>query len=103
VFFAGAVATVTAGGILIWSGIDTLSARDAYVALPTEAGYLDGASRETRTNVLIVTTAVLGAATATAGFFFTDWGGRRSTARQTTAPTFAYGDGRWMLGVIRSF
>ena len=44
-------------------GIDVLSARDAYVATPTEAGYRDGLDRETRTNVLIGITGGLAVAT----------------------------------------
>lgn len=103
VFIAGAAATTVSAGVMIWSGLDTLSARDAYVMRPTEAGYLDGAGRETRTNALIATTAVLGLATAAVAVFWTDWHPRRNTPAQTTAPLVGVSDGRWMLGVIRSF
>ncbi len=62
--FVGLGATAVAGAIALWSGIDTLSARDAYVDDPTEAGYEDGTGREARTNALIGVTVGLGVATA---------------------------------------
>jgi hypothetical protein len=74
VFWVGTGLTVVAGGILTWSGLDTMSARDRFVRDPTRAGFDDGKSRETRTNVLIATTAVLGAATIAVGLFATDFG-----------------------------
>jgi hypothetical protein len=67
-------AAAVAGGILVWSGLDTLSARDDYVANPTEQGFNDGVGLETRTNVLIGITAGLGAAAAVL-MIFTDWDG----------------------------
>jgi hypothetical protein len=67
-------AAAVAGGILVWSGLDTLSARDDYVANPTEQGYNDGVGLETRTNILIGVTAGLGAAAAVLAIF-TDWDG----------------------------
>lgn len=104
VFWIGLAATAASAGVLVWSGLDTLSARDAYVQRPTEAGYNDGASRETRTDVLIATTAVLGVATAVVGVFFTEWSGRgseRSWLR--TAPSLGLRDGGLQFGVVRSF
>ena len=74
VFWVGTGLTVIAGGALTWSGLDTLSARDRYVKDPTRAGYDNGTSRQTRTNVLIVTTAALGVATVAIGLFATDFG-----------------------------
>jgi hypothetical protein len=71
----GGVVTVGLGAVLIWSGADTLSARDRYVKDPTEARYNDGVSRQTRTNALIGTVAVLGAATAAVAIFATNWRG----------------------------
>jgi hypothetical protein len=72
-FVAAAVATAAVGGAALWSGLDTLSARDKYVAAPTEAGYKDGLSRQRRTNWLLGGTAVLGTATAALGLFVTRW------------------------------
>jgi hypothetical protein len=72
-FIGTATATAVVGGLALWSGLDTLSARDRYVANSTEAGYRDGISREKRTNWLIGGTAVLGAATLGLGLFVTRW------------------------------
>jgi tetratricopeptide (TPR) repeat protein len=72
-FIGAAAATAIVGGLALWSGLDTLSARDKYEAAPTEAGYNDGAKRERRTNWLIGGTAALGAATAGLGLFVTRW------------------------------
>jgi len=104
VFWIGLAATAATAGVLVWSGLDTLSARDAYEQSPTEAGYNDGASREVRTDVLIASTAVLGVATALVGVFFTEWSGRgseRSWLR--TAPSLGLRDGGLQVGVVRSF
>ncbi|RLB48869.1 MAG: hypothetical protein DRJ42_22270 [Deltaproteobacteria bacterium] len=62
--FVGLGATAVVGAVALWSGIDTLSARDAYVDDPTEAGYEDGTGRQARTNALIGVTVGLGVATA---------------------------------------
>lgn len=62
--FAALGATVVVGAVALWSGLDTLSARDAYVEDPTEAGYEDGTGRQARTNALIGVTVGLGVATA---------------------------------------
>jgi hypothetical protein len=72
-FWIGAGATVVSGSLLLWSGLDTLSARDRYVANPTEPGYRDGVDREHRTNILIGTTVGLGVASALVGWLATDW------------------------------
>ena len=104
VFFVGLAATAASAGVLVWSGLDTLSARDAYVQRPTEAGYLDGASRETRTDALVVTTAVLGVATAAVGVLFTEWSGRGAQrAGLRAVPSLGWRDGGPGVGVIGSF
>jgi hypothetical protein len=72
-FIGTATATAVVGGLALWSGLDTLSARDRYVDTPTEAGYHDGVSKEKRTNWLIGGTAALGAATLGLGLFVTRW------------------------------
>lgn len=99
VFWSALGATVVCGAVLVWSGVDTLSARDAYVAAPTEAAYLDGVGRQTRTNALIATTATLAAATVVTALF-TEWrGGRRAQAAVGVAPLA----GGAMLGMLRTF
>ncbi|MEM1029182.1 MAG: hypothetical protein AAGN82_02480 [Myxococcota bacterium] len=71
-FIGGAAVTAILGGVTLWSGLDTLSARDDYEAAPTQAGFEDGQSRERRTNGLIG--ATVGAAVITGLVaVFTDW------------------------------
>jgi hypothetical protein len=72
-FIGAAALTAVVGGVALWSGLDTLSARDRYVQEPTEERYNNGVSREKRTNALIGGTAVLGAATLAMGLFVTRW------------------------------
>jgi hypothetical protein len=80
-FFAGLGATAVAGGITIWSGIDTVNNPGAdRVKAECVAGdqqcplYKDGRARQTRTNILIGVTATLGVATGVVGALV-DWGG----------------------------
>lgn len=78
--------TLGAAGVLVWSGMDTLSARDEYEEVAAreraegngfdEASALldEGQSKELRTNVLIGATAGLAALTVVLAIV-TDWGG----------------------------
>jgi hypothetical protein len=54
-------ATAVGAGLSLWSGLDTLSARDRYVARPSEMGYQDGIGRQRRTNLLFVSSGLLAA------------------------------------------
>lgn len=74
VFTAGAALTVASGAVLLWSGLDTLAARDAFDESPTQDRLDDGLSGQTRTNVFIGITAGLAAVTGVLGIF-TDWDG----------------------------
>jgi len=78
VFVTGMLVTLGLGGALVWSSLDTLEGRDAYVQNPTQAGLDDGRSREFRTNILIGATAGVGAITLLVGAAFTRWGSGRS-------------------------
>jgi tetratricopeptide (TPR) repeat protein len=75
-FWTGAGITVALGAVTVWSGIDKLNAHDAYVDKPTQQGLDDGERTVVRTNAFGATTAVVGAASAVIGIFFTDWQGR---------------------------
>ena len=66
--------TAALGGVLIWSGVDTLDGVPAYEAAPTAEGLADGRAREERTNWLIAGTSVAAALSA-ALLIFTDFGG----------------------------
>ena len=87
-FITSLVLTAGAGGLLIWSGMDTLNANDEYIETAdewrasgdpavlarAETMLDDGESKELRTNVLIGATA--GLATLTLALaIFTDWAG----------------------------
>lgn len=95
VFIVGAGLTAVAGGILIWSGIDTLTANDNYVlaaGLPdatvglVEPLYNSAVEAQLRTNVLVGVTAALAATTVILAIF-TDWDGDPAPTTDATAPT----------------
>jgi hypothetical protein len=69
-----AAATVILGGVLIWSGVDTLDGVPAYEMNPTVAALADGQARENRTNWLIGVTSALALVTVVLAIF-TDWDG----------------------------
>lgn len=74
-FFAIAAGlTVASLATAIGVGVDMLSARDAYVLMPTETGWSNGVGRETATNALIGTTIGLAAVTLVLALV-TDWDG----------------------------
>lgn len=73
--------TAVAGGVLVWSGIDTLDGVGPYEMRPTPAGLADGQSRELRTNVLIGVTAGLGVASVIL-LAVADWDGDPQPAEQ---------------------
>jgi len=68
------VITAGLGGVLAWSGVDTLDGVPAFEANPTSEALADGRSREERTNWLIASTSIMAAATVVL-LLFTDWGG----------------------------
>ncbi len=72
-FFVGAGLTTVSGALLVWSGVDTNAARSDFDANPTQQGLDDGKAKQLRTNVLIGTTAGLGAVTAALGIFAVEW------------------------------
>lgn len=85
VFAAGGVLTLAAGGVMVWSGLDSKSKRDRYredynAGTATRDQLDAGNATQLRTNVLIGVTAGLGALTA-ASAFFVDWNGSTSKSR----------------------
>lgn len=81
--YVGAGLTVVLGGVTLWSGLDTQSAVQEFdereASLPeSEAQMLldEGHAKETRTNILIGATSVVGVTTLILTAFFVDWGGR---------------------------
>lgn len=83
-FFVGVGLTCVSAGILTWSGVDTLSARDEFDKNPTEEGLSSGESKQLRTNVMIGVTAALGVATAAIGIFAVEWGGGTDTTAKVS-------------------
>lgn len=87
IFFVGAGLTAVAGGITIWSGIDTVNNPGAD-KVKEECGeqgescalYQEGLSKQRRTNMLIAVTAGVGVATILVGVLATDWSGGKSAA-----------------------
>lgn len=89
IFLTSLALAVGAGGVLTWSGIDTLNGVPAYQMAAqqgdrTRAEMLlaDGQGRELRTNVLIGVTSGLGAV-AVGTLIFTRWGSPRSEQAPT--------------------
>ena len=86
VVFVGAGLTAVAGGITIWSGLDTVNNPGADAVKKACAGrgescpeYQEGLSKQKRTNVLIGVTAGLGAITLVIAAVATDWSGGKSS------------------------
>jgi hypothetical protein len=75
----GAAATLVLATLTIWSGLDTNKAHDAYLAAPSHDGWNDGRSKQTRTNLLLGSTAVVGLATVLTAALWTRWGSRTAT------------------------
>jgi len=79
-FWVGAGATVAAGGVTIWSGLDTVNNPGVdRVKAECKAGdescklYQDGRAKQTRTNILIGVTGVFAVATGVLAAIV-DWG-----------------------------
>ena len=95
IFIGGAVATAGLGAATIWSGLDVLSAHDTYKknmnqpGYDAQAAYNDGKSRETRTNILIGATSVVGVATGVLAIF-TNWGGKHREQAENAGKIRAY-------------
>jgi hypothetical protein len=85
VFWTGVGLTAVAGGVTVWSGLDTINNPGAdwvkeHCADTDCPEYKDGVQKQTRTNILIGVTGVLGAATILVGALATDWSGGSAEA-----------------------
>ncbi len=87
-FVAGSLVTVALGAATIWSGMNVVAAKKDYVATPSKGAYDDGVGRERRTNILIASTAVAGAATLVFAII-TDWSSDDTTSEAALIPTIA--------------
>jgi hypothetical protein len=106
VVWVGIGATAVAGGLTIWSGIDTVNNPGANkVKAECAQGdencqlYKDGRAKQTRTNVLIGVTGVLGVATGVLAAVAVDWGtsskpsSEQGRAQSRMTPYFAWANG----------
>ena len=80
--YVGAGATAVLGGVTVWSGLATNAARRDFDSHPTQAGLDDGKSKQSRTNLLLGATAIVGLSTAAVAWFATDWGTKPASAGQ---------------------
>jgi len=99
VFGVGLALSAVSGGLLIWSGVDTLDGVDAYEANPTPEGFADGEDRELRTNVLIGVTIGLGLLTFVFALL-TDWDGDPQPATSAGAWITPDGGGASVRGAF---
>jgi hypothetical protein len=72
-FFGGVGLSVLSTSLLIWSGVDTIGAREDFDRAPTREGLEDGQFKQARSNVLVATTTIFATATALVGAFGVDW------------------------------
>lgn len=90
VVYVGGALTLGLLGVTIWSGLDTVKARDEFdqKATKTEADKEAGLAKQTRTNVFIGATAVVGLLTTGVALFATDWSGgkKKEGARLRVGP-----------------
>ncbi|MBX3181293.1 MAG: hypothetical protein KIT72_14555 [Polyangiaceae bacterium] len=87
VFWVGAGLTLVAGGVTVWSGIDTQNNPGRSRVKEECAGlgescpiYQEGRDRQRRTNILAGATAGVGVLTVLIGAFLTDWSGGEASA-----------------------
>lgn len=82
VFWVGAGLTLAAGGVTVWSGLDTQNNPGRSKVKEECAGqdescplYQEGLDKQKRTNYLVAGTAAVGVLTIIVGAFLTDWSG----------------------------
>lgn len=91
VFWVGAGLTAVAGGVTIWSGVDTINNPGAE-RVRNECSdencplYKEGVAKQNRTTALIGVTGVLGVATILVGALATDWSGGSSDEAHLVEP-----------------
>jgi hypothetical protein len=71
VVYVGAGLTLISGGLTVWSGLDTLHARDRYRA--GDLSLEEGQARQSRTNALFWTSIGLAVSSAVLAIAFVDW------------------------------
>ena len=87
VAIGGGVLTLALAGATVWSGLDTRSAHDSYVKMPTHDAFTAGQSKQLRTNILLGTTIAAGAATGAVALIWTRWHGGEHAPDIAVTPT----------------
>jgi tetratricopeptide (TPR) repeat protein len=77
-FYAGTVITATLAGVTVWSGIDTLAARDDYDREQSRAKAEEGLEKQDRTNILFAVTLGVALLTGVTALWLVDWDGEGS-------------------------
>jgi len=80
VFYAAVAVDLTLIGLTVWSGFDTLAARDDLPERPTEEQVDDVTARVRRTDFLLLGSFVMTGLTTYAGVALVDFGGNGSSA-----------------------
>jgi tetratricopeptide (TPR) repeat protein len=78
VVYVGGAVTLALAGVTTWSGLNTLSQKDAFDAAPTQANLDEGHARQTRTNVLLGCSLGAAALTGLAAIWLVDWKSSKS-------------------------
>jgi hypothetical protein len=89
-FLSGLALTAVAGGLAIWSWVDTLDAAADFMDVPTQEKYDAGVVLELRSTILVITTASLGAITLLL-LPFTNWSGGPDDEESSTASLDYFG------------
>lgn len=76
IVYVGGGLTAAAGGVLVWSSLDTLDQKKAFLANPSQQNLDTGHADQLRTNILVAATAGLGVLTGVAAVFLVDWKGK---------------------------
>ncbi len=81
-FWVGVGVTAVAGGVTVWSGLDTETRYDRFAETRSDPDLRDeGRAAQTRTNVLLGVTATAAVATAALGLFVVDFRSERAPER----------------------
>lgn len=102
--------TAVAGGVLIWSGVDTLNnpgadaVRTQCVGLGESCpAYKTGLASQLRTNVLIGVTGGLGLLTGVVGLFLTQWSSPKKDAEPSVSPAVSLTPSGGSVGLTGRF
>jgi hypothetical protein len=108
IFFVSLGLTAVAGGLTVWSGMDTIKAPGVAAVKQECVGqgekcpaYQAGLDSQRRTNILLATTSGLAAVTVVVGVFFTQWSSPSVTTHGavTLEPVLGFREA-WLKGAF---